>query len=315
MAFDPLYLDPRSPWSGARSFGAPLRYPVDCPLPDGRRAQGEIVVTFSELPVVAWHGLSNDEKRRMGVSKGAGVSVVRAGREIDHGWLFMGEKRKENYDDWWRCEVRFEPGLDELFGVTHTKQQVHPSEALLEILTPDLEQAARALNGRARRAHEQIQLRRVFAPAEQHARRCEPRLPPMSAPSAEDQAAAVSLAERHALPPAAAAHEPPAYTLLLEPLASTDLFTVARDEGRLLAAMNVAHPLVRQVYGGVTGQDPGLEPSAPIPLGQATLDAVILAMARAELAAPAEHRPVLAAFRRRWSDVLAEFMKESANAS
>ena len=82
----------------------------------------------------------------MGVSKGAGVSIVRAGREIDHGWFFMGDKRKENYDDWWRCEVRFEPSLDELFGVTHTKQQVYPCAALLEILTPDLEQAARALN-------------------------------------------------------------------------------------------------------------------------------------------------------------------------
>lgn len=313
-AFDPLYLDPRAPWSGARPFGAPLRYPVDCPLPDGRRAQGEITVTFSELPVVAWHGLSNEEKRRMGVSKGAGVSVVRAGREIDHGWLFMGDKRKENYDDWWRCEVRFEPGLDELFGVTHTKQQVHPSEALLEILSPDLEQAARALNARARRAHEQLQLRRVFAPAERHARRCEPRLPPLPAPTAEDRAAAASMSERHALPPAAAAHEPIAYTLLLEPAAGTELFTLARDEGRLIAAMNAAHPLVQQVYAGA-GQDPALEPGAAGPLGQASLDAVILAMARAELAAPPEHRPALAAFRRRWSDVLAEFLKESANAS
>ena len=82
----------------------------------------------------------------MCVSKGAGVSIVRAGREIDHGWFFMGGKRKENYDDWWRCEVRFEPSLDELFGVTHTKQQVYPSAAVLDILTPDLEQAARALD-------------------------------------------------------------------------------------------------------------------------------------------------------------------------
>ena len=32
-----------------------------------------------------------------------------ANREIDFGWFFMGNKRRENYDDWWRCEVKFEP--------------------------------------------------------------------------------------------------------------------------------------------------------------------------------------------------------------
>jgi hypothetical protein len=47
-------------------------------------------------------------------------------REIDKGWYFMGKKRQENYDDWWRCEVRFPPAIDELFGVTHSKQGISP---------------------------------------------------------------------------------------------------------------------------------------------------------------------------------------------
>ena len=46
------------------------------------------------------------------------------------GGVFMGGKRKENYDDWWRWEIRFEPELDEEFGVTHTKQGIRPSEKL-----------------------------------------------------------------------------------------------------------------------------------------------------------------------------------------
>ena len=54
-----------------------------------------------------WYSLSNEEKNARGIAKNAGVSIVRAGREIDCGWFFMGQKRKENYDDWWRCEVRF----------------------------------------------------------------------------------------------------------------------------------------------------------------------------------------------------------------
>ena len=54
----------------------------------------------------------------------AEVAGIRAGREVDYGWFFLGGKRRENYDDWWRCEVRFDPVLDELFGITHSKQAI-----------------------------------------------------------------------------------------------------------------------------------------------------------------------------------------------
>src|SRR5206468_4932638 len=103
-------------------------------------------------PVAEWHSLSNEQKNAHGIAKRAGVSIVRAGREIDRGWFFMGQKRRENYDDWWRCEVRFEPELDEMFGVPHTKQEIRPTEKLVAILTPDMEKIARELNVRARKA-------------------------------------------------------------------------------------------------------------------------------------------------------------------
>ena len=64
------------------------------------------------------------------------------------------EKMIANYDDGWRCEVCFQPDLDELFGVTHTKQEVHLTERLLSLLEPDNERIARKLNGRARRVRE-----------------------------------------------------------------------------------------------------------------------------------------------------------------
>jgi len=52
-----------------------------------------------------------------------GISFVRAGREIDFGDFkyFNPQELKERY---WGCEVRFEPDLDELFGVTNNKQAV-----------------------------------------------------------------------------------------------------------------------------------------------------------------------------------------------
>src|SRR5262249_51118782 len=91
---------------------------------------------------------------------------VRAGREVDYGWFFMGSKHRENYDDWWRCEIQFDPILDEAFGITHTKQQVSPQPHLIEALTPDLEATARALNGRARKAHLAVKAGERFSEAE-----------------------------------------------------------------------------------------------------------------------------------------------------
>src|SRR5437667_3116176 len=90
----------------------------------------------------------------------------------------MGQKRRENYDDWWRCEVRFDPDLDELFGVTHTKQEIHPSEKLLSILVPDMERIARELNGRARRAFLDVKGDTAFRESEKSAERHDSLLEP-----------------------------------------------------------------------------------------------------------------------------------------
>ena len=53
-------------------------------------------------------------------ARNVGVSVVRAGRELelDPGWTNTYDPRER----WWGVEVRFEPGLDELFGVSNNKQ-------------------------------------------------------------------------------------------------------------------------------------------------------------------------------------------------
>jgi hypothetical protein len=127
--------------SCASELGRELVYEVA-----GRRgtAPSKVRIRFSLLPVSDWSDLSVEDKRRLGISKGAGVSVVRAGREVARGWFFMGQKRKENYDDWWRCEVRFEPELDELFGVTHSKQDIRPTSELGAILAPSLEAITRS---------------------------------------------------------------------------------------------------------------------------------------------------------------------------
>jgi hypothetical protein len=145
---DPLFCHSRSPLAGAQSYGDPIIYKIRMPAHSDRVS--EIQVRFSELPVLDWRAMSIQEKRRFGIVKGAGVSLIRARREIAYGWYFMGDKRRENYDDWWRCEVAFGPELDDYFHPTHTKQEIHPALELENILTPDMEGLARILNSRVR---------------------------------------------------------------------------------------------------------------------------------------------------------------------
>ncbi|MCB9764449.1 MAG: ATP-binding protein [Alphaproteobacteria bacterium] len=304
VGVDPLFLHPAGPHSGATAYGAPLRYELRA----ANGEVGEVVVTFAELPVAEWHDLPNAEKSARGIVKGAGLSVVRAGREIDRGWMLFGAKRRENYDDWWRCELRFEPCLDEHFGITHTKQQARPSQELVELLSRDMEAAARALYGRARRAHEQAKLRRRLAAAERAAAARERRLAsPTLSPLTEAEAQALArLAER--VPGLLASRgDGMGYRLVIDTLASTRLFEVFPTEALLIVAINSAHPFYRKLYLPLLeGGRPGDE------VLRARLDLLVLAAARAEVASDAE-RPAARALRQVWSDVLSEFLKDEVD--
>ena len=55
--------------------------------------------------------------------KNIGISFMRACREIDFG-CFGYFNIQDTRERWWGCEIRFEPVLDELFGVTNNKQAV-----------------------------------------------------------------------------------------------------------------------------------------------------------------------------------------------
>lgn len=56
--------------------------------------------------------------------KNMGISFVRAAREIDFGSFGFLKNSGDTRNRWWGAEVRFEPELDELFGVTNNKQQI-----------------------------------------------------------------------------------------------------------------------------------------------------------------------------------------------
>lgn len=136
-----------------------------------------VTVRFVMLPVHRWHNLDNVTKRRVGIVGGGGVSILRAGREIATGWHLMGGKRRENYDDWWRCEIEFDPSLDEHFGITINKQGIRPSATLREALEPELESIARLLNARVRQAFEDVKFQAAAEKSCRIAAAADPDLP------------------------------------------------------------------------------------------------------------------------------------------
>jgi hypothetical protein len=310
-AIDPLYCHPCSARRGGRSFGKCIEYEVEARSSDGAATgTGKVIVTFAELPVEAWHDLSNEEKRRLGIANGAGVSVVRANREIDYGWFFMGGKRRENYDDWWRCEVRFDPILDEAFGITHTKQQIRPQDYLQEILTPDLETTAKALNGRVRNAHVQLRHADRTVAVERLASERDDQLKPLPrSPSADQSALVDAIAKRHpAIRDTVANGDVHVlqYRIVQHESKDTSFFSFGLKEGLLVLALNPEHPFYRKLYKPLIDDE-----SDQARATRSQLELMLLAAARAEATASRDsQREALAQFRRTWSENLATFLSK-----
>lgn len=295
-AVDHLFLDRQGRTAGTREFGAPLKYE----LASTSGKSGRVIVKFSELPVENWSTLSASEKRALGVSAGSCISVLRSGREIDRGWYFMGTKRRENYDDWWRCEISFDPELDELFGITHTKQQIAPREKLIQTLSPDIEAIGRALNSRIRRRFDNLKHALPLSEAERKAARANRALPSMPLrkglrPKKETHAAGELV---DGLPPSDAP-----YRILVGTLDTTTAYELLVRRGQLILILNDHHPFFRDLYGPLSTQTQEGSTSAATYLAL-----TMLAAARAEAGTPGcSDGCDFQMFRKGWSDALAAF--------
>jgi len=245
--------------------------------------------------------LSNQEKGRLGVSKGAGVSILRAGREIDTGWFFMGSKRKENYDDWWRCEVRFVPELDELFGVTHTKQSIRPTEELERVLTPDIERIARELNSSVRKQYASIRATNrksvSFAQANHRDHLLEP--PPILLDHSHRRKSKEDLSQLRASLGGVQ------YLVETRKATSEEFYEVAFSGIKVRIILNELHPFYERIYAKLLEIKPTLR-ERPI---LENLKALLAAAARAELSSDEpSHREIIHRFRLTWSNALAAFL-------
>ncbi len=266
--FDPLFLS--GPVRGAREFGQPLTY--EFRVPTATQEASVVSVRFSELPIAKWHDLPAVTKRQIGIVKGGGVSVVRANREIAYGWYFMGGKRKENYDDWWRCEVAFEPSLDEYFGVTHSKQGINPTLELSKSLSPDLEAAAHALNSRARAEYTRIRLE-ARGMAVRAATERERHLPPIGRietheVSADEYLSGLDLSRRLK------------YRLTVAPLDEESFYSFRLENGELVLTINQEHPFFVRIFRSLQ--------RAALPRERFPVECLLLALARVEAGASSD---------------------------
>ncbi len=305
---DPLFLHPSGRFAGASQFCDDFVYQVAAD-PENRQHTGTVRVRFSELPVAEWAGLSNSEKRLRGIAKGAGVSVVRGRREVDYGWFFLGGKRRENYDDWWRCEIQFDPVLDEAFGITHTKQQIRPRPHLVEAMSEDMEAMARLLNARARRAHHEARLAERFSESEGRATKKDCMLTPLSrATRARDEWVLAALGQKRGTVPERSrlSGKTTGYRIVPAALSETAFFNYARDAGQLVLVLNPEHPFYKIVYRRLLDSEASHDTVL-----RSQIDLLLLAAARTE--ALLEDRQAIQAvegFRNVWSDTLATFLND-----
>jgi hypothetical protein len=81
----------------------------------------DVLLRYSMAPEETRRGINaGDKKHGKHAKENIGVSVLRAGRELDldRSWVINYDSRER----WWGLEIEFPPALDEVFGVTNNKQ-------------------------------------------------------------------------------------------------------------------------------------------------------------------------------------------------
>lgn len=275
---DPTLLTTELNGSSARLAVEPLKYEIAI----GAGDTAFVTVRFSMLPVSSWHALDNVTKRRVGIVGKGGVSILRAGREIANGWYLMGAKRKENYDDWWRCEIEFDPLLDEQFGITINKQGVRPSLALREALEPELESIARMLNNRVRQSFEEVKFSAAAADSCRIAETADVDLP-------------VLTDHGHSTGPVR-------YEIRSSQMPIDSMFRADFHQNTLTLTLNVDHPAFSALYKPL--QELQEQPSSEM---RTALELLIISYARATLQVGADGDDVL----RAWSATYGRMLQRS----
>jgi len=208
----------------------------------------------------------------------------------------MGNKRRENYDDWWRCEIRFGPELDEYFRPTYTKQAINPSPELEAVLTPDLEVIARTLNSRARRAYSKAK-GRLDGSAASVASLRDKYLPPIGRNGKLKRFVERPRRSGDGVFPGNGRK----YSLDVASIRQDAFYTVRSNNGTLALILNREHPFYERIYSPLcTPENKRL---------RFNMDCLLFALARVESEAKnSNERYWYTRKRLGWSNILAAFL-------
>lgn len=309
--FDPLYLMPQARFDDDRlatQHGDKVQFEVPIPGKPGQSSTVEVI--FSLLPE-EWQTAAKrdrDFRKSRFIDLTAGFSIVRHGREIDRIKTPYHDP-KHWHHSWYRVEIRFEPELDEVFGVTHTKQHARISsdsaiyERLRPVVTANVTTMIGMIDARGKRAHVNSSKQ-----AEQVAKSVEPRLKPIEELSDKPNSVVQSevkafvqnqgivndltaeateqLAERLANHPV---------ILEIEALTGAPFYRIKVVGRTIVILLNREHVFYERVYRRLQSESP---------IGKTGIDLLIMALARSEILGSADCREWYSDQRQEWSQNL-----------
>lgn len=317
---DPLYLMPQARLAGdelATKHGDTLCFEVPVPNRPGHAAAVE--VTISLLPE-RWQreygpGRTKEQKeglRNRHIEATAGYSIVRANREID---LIHSPYHARHWKDrWYRVEVRFDPELDEVFCVTHTKQ--HARIARGSPVFNQLESAIKANVNTLLGIIEHRKPKKVTTgplPAEELAKRVDPLLKPIerNQDKSPDEVRSEIVAFVQGRVEAGASPEVAEnldrrlsefpVIIELEHLPGAPFYRTKTVGDAVVAMLNTSHPFYERVYQRLEEQSP---------VAKIGIDLMLMSLARSEEAASEEAREWYDAQRQEWSQNLKRFTSQ-----
>jgi hypothetical protein len=181
---------------------------------------------------------------------------------------------------------------------------VRPQASLAEMLSPDLEEIARMLNARARRAYLALKHAESFQEAAQLAAKGESQLKPLPS-RPEGRPAALMNQIKKQVPElrAGKGEEKSPYTIVEASLRQSEFFGVARDAKQVVLVVNPDHPFFKRVYKPLTESDLPRDKELKV-----ALELLLLAAARSEAAAAVRDVHAIAQFRAEWSKALATYL-------
>jgi len=311
-AFDPLYLLPQARLPDdplATRHGDTLKFGIPIPAHPDQTSNVEVVLSL--LPEEWQVHADKKQLQRRHVDSTSGFSIVRARREID---LIKSPYHAKHWTDtWYRAEIRFDPELDEVFGVTHTKQHASIKrgtpifEKLREAITANISTLKDTIVARGKKAHVASPVR-----AEEAAQRVEPRLKPVEELKDKPESQVASEVKEFV---AQAGFDKSAeqrgelekrlskYTVLIEyeQLPGAPFYRTKVVGRSIVVLLNTAHRFYERVYRRIEEESP---------LGKTGVDLLLMALARSEALGGDEGRTWYDDQRHEWSQHVKAFVEQ-----